>query len=47
MPNEDIIRAWKDENYFHELSKEARANIPKNPAGELQISRRKTYQQGF
>jgi mersacidin/lichenicidin family type 2 lantibiotic len=36
MPNEDIIRAWKDENYFHELSKEARANIPKNPAGELQ-----------
>jgi mersacidin/lichenicidin family type 2 lantibiotic len=36
MPNEDIIRAWKDENYFHDLSAEARANIPNNPAGELQ-----------
>jgi mersacidin/lichenicidin family type 2 lantibiotic len=35
MPNEDIIRAWKDENYFHELSTEARANIPNNPAGEI------------
>jgi mersacidin/lichenicidin family type 2 lantibiotic len=35
MPNEEIIRAWKDENYFHDLSQEARANIPNNPAGEM------------
>jgi mersacidin/lichenicidin family type 2 lantibiotic len=36
MPNEDIIRAWKDENYFHDLTDEQRANIPDHPAGKLQ-----------
>jgi len=33
----DIVRAWKDEAYFRELSAEERASIPTNPAGELDL----------
>jgi len=36
MKNLDIIRAWKDEAYRASLSKEERAMLPENPAGELE-----------
>ena len=35
MKSTDIIRAWKDEEYFNSLSAEQRAALPANPAGEL------------
>ncbi|MEQ9672110.1 mersacidin/lichenicidin family type 2 lantibiotic [Coleofasciculus sp. G2-EDA-02] len=33
MSNNDIIRAWKDEEYRRSLSKEEQAKLPDNPAG--------------
>ena len=34
----DIIRAWKDETYRRSLSQEQQAQLPANPAGELELS---------
>ncbi|HZO72766.1 MAG TPA: mersacidin/lichenicidin family type 2 lantibiotic [Ktedonobacteraceae bacterium] len=34
----DIVRAWKDEAYFRELSAEEQASVPANPAGVLDLS---------
>ncbi len=34
----DIIRAWKDETYRGSLSQEQQAQLPANPAGELELS---------
>ena len=33
----DIVRAWKDESYFRQLSAEERASVPANPAGEFDL----------
>jgi mersacidin/lichenicidin family type 2 lantibiotic len=38
MSNEDIIRAWKDEDYWNSLSEEQRSQLPENPAGILELS---------
>jgi mersacidin/lichenicidin family type 2 lantibiotic len=37
MPHEDIIRAWKDEEYRNSLSEEQRAQLPENPAGMVEL----------
>lgn len=37
MSYEDIIRAWKDEDYRMSLSKEERAQLPENPAGLIDL----------
>ena len=33
MKKEDVIRAWRDEEYFKSLSESERAAMPPNPAG--------------
>jgi mersacidin/lichenicidin family type 2 lantibiotic len=38
MLYEDIIRAWKDEEYRNSLSEEQRAQLPENPAGMVELS---------
>jgi mersacidin/lichenicidin family type 2 lantibiotic len=38
MSNEDIIRAWKDEDYSNSLSEEQRSQLPENPAGIAELS---------
>lgn len=38
MSNEDIIRAWKDEDYWNSLSQEGRSQLPENPAGIIELS---------
>jgi mersacidin/lichenicidin family type 2 lantibiotic len=38
MPHEDIIRAWKDEEYRNSLSQEQRSQLPQNPAGMVELS---------
>jgi mersacidin/lichenicidin family type 2 lantibiotic len=38
MSHEDIIRAWKDEEYWNSLSEEQRAQLPQNPAGMVELS---------
>lgn len=38
MSHEDIIRAWKDEEYRNSLSEEQRAQLPQNPAGMLELT---------
>jgi mersacidin/lichenicidin family type 2 lantibiotic len=38
MQDEDIIRAWKDEEYRNSLSEEQRAQLPENPAGMVELS---------
>lgn len=34
----DITRAWKDQTYRENLSAEERAQLPANPAGEIELS---------
>jgi mersacidin/lichenicidin family type 2 lantibiotic len=36
--SQDIIRAWKDRNYRESLSQEQRSQLPKNPAGTIELS---------
>jgi mersacidin/lichenicidin family type 2 lantibiotic len=36
MSNEDIIRAWKDEDYWASLDTHKRSQLPENPAGEVE-----------
>lgn len=38
MSNNDIIRAWKDEEYLENLSAEQRSQLPENPAGMIEMS---------
>ena len=37
MPNIDIIRAWKDEEYRLSLTEEERALLPEHPAGLIEL----------
>ncbi len=38
MSNDDIIRAWKDDDHRSELSPEEQSKLPDNPAGETELS---------
>jgi len=38
VEHDDIIRAWKDEEYRNSLSEEQRAQLPENPAGMVELS---------
>ncbi len=38
MAQVDIIRAWKDEEYFLSLTEEQRAALPANPAALIDVS---------
>jgi mersacidin/lichenicidin family type 2 lantibiotic len=37
MSNQDIIRAWKDEEYRQSLSEAERALLPEHPAGLIEL----------
>jgi mersacidin/lichenicidin family type 2 lantibiotic len=34
----DIVRAWKDEEYFNSLTEAERRLLPQNPAGLVELS---------
>ncbi|MBW4623876.1 MAG: mersacidin/lichenicidin family type 2 lantibiotic [Cyanosarcina radialis HA8281-LM2] len=38
MSQENIIRAWKDENFRNSLSAEERSLLPAHPAGMLELT---------
>ena len=38
MSNQDIIRAWKDEEYRLSLSEAERALLPEHPAGLIELA---------
>ena len=38
MTKLNIIRAWKDEEYFSSLSETERVLLPQNPAGFVELS---------
>ena len=38
MSKLDIVRAWKDEDYFNRLSDSERSQLPANPAGVIEIN---------
>lgn len=38
MSNDDITRAWKDEEYRNSLSEEQRSQLPENPAGKIELT---------
>jgi len=38
MSRLDVIRAWKDEEYFSNLSETERVSLPENPAGFVELS---------
>jgi mersacidin/lichenicidin family type 2 lantibiotic len=38
MFNQDIIRAWKDDNYWESLDEQKRSQLPENPAGAIELS---------
>jgi mersacidin/lichenicidin family type 2 lantibiotic len=38
MTKIDIIRAWKDEEYYLSLTEEQRASLPANPAAAIELS---------
>jgi mersacidin/lichenicidin family type 2 lantibiotic len=38
MTTNDIIRAWKDQEYRESLSEAERVALPKHPAGEIELS---------
>ena len=38
MSNQDIIRAWKDEDYRLSLSEAERAVLPEHPAGLIELA---------
>jgi mersacidin/lichenicidin family type 2 lantibiotic len=37
MSESDIVRAWKDEQYRNSLSADQQAEVPVNPAGEVEL----------
>lgn len=44
MSRLDIIRAWKDEEYFNKLSESERSLLPANPAGVVELTDRDLLQ---
>ncbi len=38
MSNNEIINAWRDEDYSSSLSEEQRSQLPENPAGMVELS---------
>ena len=38
MSRLDVIRAWKDEEYFSSLSETEKVLLPQNPAGFVELS---------
>jgi mersacidin/lichenicidin family type 2 lantibiotic len=38
MSRLDVIRAWKDEEYYSSLSETERICLPQNPAGMVELS---------
>ena len=34
----DVVRAWKDEEYWNSLSEEQKAQLPENPAGLIDLT---------
>jgi mersacidin/lichenicidin family type 2 lantibiotic len=38
MKKQDIIRAWKDEEFRLSLTDEQRAQLPQNPAGVIELA---------
>ena len=38
MSKLDVIRAWKDEEYFNKLSESERSLLPANPAGLMELT---------
>jgi mersacidin/lichenicidin family type 2 lantibiotic len=38
MTQDEIIRAWRDADYFHSLSEEQKAHLPGNPVGMVELS---------
>jgi mersacidin/lichenicidin family type 2 lantibiotic len=38
MSHNEIIRAWKDEEYRNSLSKEQYSHLPENPAGQTMLT---------
>jgi len=40
MEKENIIRAWKDEDYRLSLSIEEQRSLPANPAGMVELSQK-------
>jgi mersacidin/lichenicidin family type 2 lantibiotic len=38
MSKLDIVRAWKDEEYFSKLSESERSLLPANPAGIVELT---------
>lgn len=38
MKKDEIIRAWRDPDYFFSLSDDQRAGLPANPAGMVELS---------
>ena len=38
MSEQDVIKAWKDEEYRFSLDKEARALLPAHPAGLMELT---------
>ncbi len=38
MRTDDIVRAWRDQEYFLGLSAAQRASLPANPAGLVELS---------
>ncbi len=38
MKNDEIIRAWRDADYFFDLSDAQRALLPANPVGMIELS---------
>lgn len=38
MSNENIVQAWKDEEYRAALTEEQIEQLPENPAGDTEIS---------
>jgi mersacidin/lichenicidin family type 2 lantibiotic len=38
MGSDNLVRAWKDEEYRSSLSEAERALLPENPAGSLELS---------
>ena len=38
MSTLDIVRAWKDEEYWQSLSDTQRASLPQNPAGIVELT---------
>jgi mersacidin/lichenicidin family type 2 lantibiotic len=38
MKRDEIIRAWRDQDYFLSLTDEQRTLLPENPAGMIELS---------